>query len=450
MLTQPWINLKKAIEKGNAKRLVSLIEKISVSERARAFSRLDPETIRAMFLLLPSEYAGDLLEELPDEQAADLVELLPSRDAFEIVDSLSTTDQADILADMEDDKAEAILGEMSSEDAQKAREILQYPEDSAGGLMQTDYISFPEDSTIGEVLDDLQGNASTYSDFQTQYIYLTTLDGSLAGVIRLRDLIFSPRITRVRDLKIKDPLSVPVDMILDDMVQIFEDHKFLGLPVVDGAQKLVGVVRRKNILEAYDDKNTDTYLKASGIVGGEELRSMPLRERSKRRLSWLSINIILNIIAASVIAFFQETLSEVIALAVFLPIISDMSGCSGNQAVAVSIRELTLGLVKPHELGRVLLKELGVGLINGLILGLLLGAAAWLWKGNVLFGLVVGGALAVNTIVAVSLGGLIPLFLQRSGKDPALASGPILTTVTDMCGFLLALGFATMSLSYLN
>ncbi len=176
---------------------------------------------------------------------------------------------------------------------------------------------------------------------------------------------------------------------------------------------------------------------------------MPLYLRSRRRLSWLSINILLNVIAASLIALYQDTLARVIALAVFLPIISDMSGCSGSQAVAVSIRELTLGLVRPTELVRVLFKEMALGLVNGLALGILISAVAILWKGNPWLGLVVGGALMVNTIVAVCLGGLIPLVLKRFNMDPALASGPILTTVTDMCGFFLVLSMATFLLPML-
>ena len=190
-------------------------------------------------------------------------------------------------------------------------------------------------------------------------------------------------------------------------------------------------------------------MESSGIVGGEELRSMSLWRRSSRRLSWLSVNILLNIVAASVIAFYQDTLAAVIALAVFLPIISDRSGCSGNQAVAVSIRELTLGLLKPNELFRVLFKEAGIGLLNGSVLGALIGIVAWVWQGNPYLGLVVGGALAANTLLAVLIGGLVPLVLRRFGMDPALASGPILTTVTDMCGFFLVLSLASSLLSYL-
>jgi magnesium transporter len=166
-------------------------------------------------------------------------------------------------------------------------------------------------------------------------------------------------------------------------------------------------------------------------------------------LSWLSINIVLNLIAATVIAAYQDTLAAAIMLAVFLPMISDMSGCSGNQAVAVSMRELTLGLVRPNELLRVLGKEASVGVINGIALGSLLGGLAFLWRGNPYLGFIVGTALAGNTVVAVSVGGLLPLVFKRLRLDPALVSGPVLTTITDMCGFFLVLSLATVMLSKL-
>jgi magnesium transporter len=177
---------------------------------------------------------------------------------------------------------------------------------------------------------------------------------------------------------------------------------------------------------------------------------MPFLLRSRRRLAWLTINIGLNLIAASVIAAYQETLSAVIALAIFLPIISDMSGCSGNQAVAVSIRELTLGLVRPGEILRVLGKEIAVGVTNGVVLGAVIAAIAWGWQANPWLGAVVGAALAVNTVVAVVVGGTLPLVLERLRVDPALASGPVLTTLTDMCGFFLVLSLATLALSRLT
>jgi magnesium transporter len=176
----------------------------------------------------------------------------------------------------------------------------------------------------------------------------------------------------------------------------------------------------------------------------DELRTMPVWYRSRRRLAWLSSNIVLNIIAASVISAYEETLMAVIAIAVFLPMVSDMSGCSGNQAVGVSMRELALGLTKPTDLFYVLKKEFSVGIINGVILGIMVGIVAWLWKDNAVLGLVIGLALSVNTVLAVAIGGTVPLILKGFGIDPAVASGPLLTTITDMAGFFLVLSLATL------
>ena len=170
---------------------------------------------------------------------------------------------------------------------------------------------------------------------------------------------------------------------------------------------------------------------------------MPTLLRSRRRLTWLSSNIVLNIIAASVISAYEETLTAVIAIAGFLPMVSDMSGCSGNQAVGVSMRELSLGLTRPADLFHVLRKELGVGIINGIVLGVLIGLVAWVWKDNAYLGLVIGLALSLNTLIAVSIGGTVPLVLKRFGVDPAVASGPLLTTVTDMAGFFSVLSLAS-------
>jgi magnesium transporter len=272
---------------------------------------------------------------------------------------------------------------------------------------------------------------------------------TLLGVLPVRNLLFARREQKATEIMIPNPTKVrPYDTILD-LESIFEEHNYLGLPVVNKDGQLIGIIDRESTTEALQESATEDLLKFQGLMGKEELRSMPLKVRSGRRLSWLSINIVLNLISASIIAMHQDTLQAVIALAVFLPIISDMSGCSGNQAVAVSMRELSLDLVSPKEFGRVFIKESSVGMINGACLGLLVGSLAWLWKGNVVLGLVVGSALALNTVVAVCVGGLVPLALKACRQDPALASGPILTTVTDMCGFLLILGLASLCLPYL-
>lgn len=448
--SHPWVALEELIKAGNAKQLNEFLDGISPAETARAVSRLAEEERINLLVLLSPEDAAEVLHDLPDEQAADMIEDISPEEAAAIIAQMPGDEQADILADIDTVDAEAILNAMSPREAEKTRQLLQYAEDTAGGIMSTKYLAYPEMMTVGEVLDDLQIHNEAYSDYEVQYAYIISAEGRLRGVLPMRDLLLANRSKPAGSIMRSDPIRVRDDAPLEELIQLFEEHAYLGVPVTDKSGRLAGIVTRAGVMEASGHRAENSYLKASGIVGGEEFRSMPLAHRSFRRLSWLSINIVLNVIAASVIAFYQETLSAVIALAVFLPIISDMSGCSGNQAVAVSIRELTLGLIKPYEVARVFFKEVGVGLANGLVLGILLGAVAVFWKGNPYLGLVVGGALATNTVVAVCLGGVVPLFLKWIRMDPALASGPILTTVTDMCGFFFALSFATAVLPLLS
>jgi len=273
--------------------------------------------------------------------------------------------------------------------------------------------------------------------------------GHLVGVVPLNRLVLASRAQTLAQIMLP-ALYIEDTSPQETVVEFFENHDFLGVPVIDDRRRLVGVITRSAIEEAISERAEADLMKTQGVVGGDEIRSMPTSLRARRRLSWLSINIVLNTIAASVIALYEETLSAVIALAVFLPIVSDMSGCSGNQAVAVSLRELTLGYVKPFELLRVLFKELSIGVINGIALGILLGTVAWLWKGNVVLGAVVGSALALNTMLAVSIGGTVPLILKHLSIDPAVASSPILTTLTDMFGFFLVLSFASLMLTQLT
>jgi magnesium transporter len=375
-----------------------------------------------------------------------MVAQLTSEQAAPIVNELPRQLQVNLLRRMKKNRASEILHAIKPHKVKKLERLMRYPENTAGGLMITEYLSYTEDMRVREVLDDLREHGETYSDFDIQYAYVVSETGHLSGVLRLRDLLMAPRDRVLSETMIKSPLHVNINASLRDLKDFFRQYTFIGAPVTDDEGKLVGVIRSSSVREAANRQNNQLFLKFAGIVGGEESRSMSLFKRSSRRLSWLSINIVLNIIAASVIALYQDTLEKAIVLAVFLPIISDMSGCSGNQAVAVSIRELTLGLVRPRELFRVLAKESAVGMINGLALGILLGGAAVLWKGNPWLGLVVGVSLAANTLVAVSFGGLVPLILRGMRTDPALASGPLLTTVTDMCGFFFVLSFASIML----
>jgi len=445
-MRDPWTELSKMLaESGSASDIEAFLDSLGPAATLHTVFSLDIEDQRALLSALTPHRAASLVDELPDGHVADLIEDMAIADAAPIVEEMASDQRADVLSELDSEDAEALIAELDEEDASEVRELISYGPDQAGGLMMTEFASYPMATSVRDVVDDLTGDVVDYQLLTVHYIYVVVKAKKLKGVIRLRDLVFANPDKRIGDFA-TPALTVAPDTSLSDLAAFFDEHDIAAVPVVDSRNYLLGIVRRRALLEAISEKAEADHLKAAGIIGGDELRSMPVMVRSRRRLAWLSINIGLNILAASIIAVYEDTLTAVIALAVFLPIVSDMSGCSGNQAVAVSMRELTLGAALPKDVFRVWRKEAVVGLINGLALGMLLGAAAWAWKGNPILGLVVGGALAANTIIAVSIGGTVPLILRRLKLDPAVASGPLLTTVTDMCGFFLLLSLATLTL----
>ena len=446
---RPWKHLAGLIAAEDAGAVRTFVAALEPIDTVRAVAQLSDDDRARLFAILSPEEAADVLEHIPEELAGPALEVIEPVQAARILEELSSANQADLLGELDAEDAETILAEMAPAEARGLRELVAYDEDSAGGLMVREVSRVRAGSTVAEVVRYLQAQAEEASH-HGHVVYVEDGTRRLLGAVDLRDLLLSPPQRPVDALMTRDPATVRDGALLAELVPFFEQEHVYGVPVVDAGGVLVGLLRRAAVEEAMAEHSEEDYRLSQGILGGEELRSMPLLLRSRRRLSWLTINIALNLVAASVIALHQDTLQAVIALSVFLPIISDMSGCSGNQAVAVSIRELTLGAVRPADVWRVLQAEIKVGLVNGSALGLMIGAAAFLWKGNAWLGLVVGAALAVNTVVAVAIGASIPLLLKRAGRDPALASGPILTTVTDTTGFFLVLTAAALSLEHLG
>ena len=438
------------IQQNDSEALTVLIDSLSSKEIVHLIGHINRNDQIKILTLLSPEDAAEVMEDIPEAQAVNIIGDLETGDAAAILNEMESDEQADLIQELDEEDAKAILNQMDPEEAEDVKKLLTYEYDTAGGLMRTEYLAFPENFTVGDVTDNLRKDAEKYKDYALKYIFVISSRGKIKGVLKMQDMLLATPEIRLSQIVVKDIAVVHHNASLGALTDFFNSHDLFGVPVVNDYQTLIGVVLRRDILEAESERITQEHLETQGIVGGDELRTMPVLLRARRRLSWLSVNIFLNIIAASVIAYHQDVLSSVIALAIFLPIISDMSGCSGNQAVAVSMRELSLGVVKPGEVLRVWWQEISVGLINGLILGLLIGTAALFWKGNIYLGLVVGSALAINTVIAVSIGGTVPLLLKGFNIDPALASGPILTTITDMIGFFLALSFAALAIGQLG
>lgn len=434
--------LRQMLATGDADGLAAELDPLTLSEALREILQLTAEERDQVLSLVPAELAAELIEEAPNELAVELVERLQAVKAAEIIDELDSDVQADVIGELEQDDADAILAEMDADDAADVRRLVEYDDDTAGGLMVAEAFTFRETETVGAVLRRLASDEEDFERYRGQHPYIIDAEGRPIGVVSLRNLLTAKRSARLTEIMVP-PVTVEVTTHLDDLRDVFDEYPFLGMPVVEADGTLVGVVSRSAVDTAALERSEAESLKRQGVVI-DELRSMPLGLRSRRRLAWLSANIVLNIVAASVISAYEDVLAAVIAIAIFLPMVSDMSGCSGNQAVAVTMRELSLGLVRPIDAVRVWYKEVSIGLINGAVLGLLIGIVAWIWKGNPYLGLVIGLALGINTILAVSIGGVVPLLLKRLGQDPAAASGPLLTTVTDMAGFFLVLSLASL------
>ena len=433
--------LLEAVEAADEQQVADIVEASTSQEMLRQASLMKADERDQLMSIMTPVAAAELIEEAPSGLAASMIQGLDSSVAAKIMEELSSDTQADIVNDLNKEDAEAILAVMDAETAEDVRKLSQYEPDTAGGLMELEAFTFTTKETVGAVLRRMLAGDEEYERYRGQHPYILDESGRLVGVVSLRGLLRNRRAVVLADI-MKPVISVTTETSQDELVTLFDENPFLGVPVVDDQGILLGIVSRTELAEAELERAEQQSLSRQKI--GDELRSMPIMLRSRRRLAWLSSNIVLNIIAASVISAYEETLAAVIAIAVFLPMVSDMSGCSGNQAVGVSMRELALGLTRPADLFHVLRKELSVGIINGIILGILIGIVAWIWKDNAYLGLVIGLALSVNTLIAVSIGGTVPLILKSFAIDPAVASGPLLTTVTDMAGFFLVLSLASM------
>ncbi len=439
--------LRELLAQGEADALADFVDTLEAADVRRSMAHLSEEDQARIVSLLDPEDAADLIDDLPDEHAADVLEDIPPIQAAAIVEELDSGDRADVLGEMEDEDAQAILDALPIEEAEEARQLLAYPEDTAGGVMIKEFVAYTAGTTVGEVLEDLQRRRDEYSHYDVRYFYVVDASGALKGVLRLRDLILSPPDRPIEDVMIREPDVARTDMPLTTLQQAFEVHSYSALPVVDPRGQLLGVVIEKEVAGAARKNANRTLLKLAGILGGEELRSMELSARVWGRLRWLIIIMGLSLVSASVIKFFETTLERAIGLAMFLPIVSNMIGCSGNQAVALSMREMALGVVNPWDLTYVLFKEVAVGVVNGIVLGALLSVIGTFATGDYRLGIIVGIALSANTVVSVTLGGTLPLMLKRINIDPATASSPMLTTVLDFGGFFLVLGLASLMLS---
>lgn len=406
--------------------------------------RLTPEERLDLLNHLPREAAAAALAELYEDQFEEITEGLPTERLVELVGELEHDDAADILGEIHEERREELLEALPNEISDPIEELLSYPEDTAGGIMNDRFITLSRKDSVKECLAHLREQKDR-SRVDITYLYVIDEESRLVGVVPLRELVFSKPDGHIEEVMNRQVQFLRVDDDQEEVARRFDDYGYMALPVLDKAGKLVGVVDANDAFDVAQEEATEDMQLMVGL-SGEERFSTPWKTSLRRRLPWLYINLATAFLAAIVVGFFEETIAKWTALAVFLPIIAGQGGNAGMQTLTVIIRDMALGELEPGDGKRALFKEASLGIIHGVAIGVVVGLIGWVWKSSPELGLVAGAAMLLNLLAAALSGVLIPFGLKALKIDPALASSILLTTVTDVAGFFFFLSLGALAM----
>ena len=426
--------------------LLPQLSELHSADRGAVFEELSAEERRALLQFFGTAEQANILQELDEQGAAELAMTMPSGDLADVLDEMSPDVAADILGDMPQEAATSTLSQM--EEADEVRPLLSYPDDTAGGLMSTDFLAFSLKTSAQAVIDKLRTDA-TDAD-APYYLYITDDSARLSGIVGLRSLIVaSPSATMAELMQVK-VISVPVDADQELVANLMKKYRLALLPVLDNDGRMLGVIHSDDIVYVLEEEATEDMLRLANVSDTDLEVWSPIGKSVSRRLPWLYINLMTAFLAASVVNFFESTISKVAILAVFQGIVAGQGGNAGTQTLALIVRGIALGEVEFRDVGRVLGREVIIGALHGIAVGVAVALCAWAWKGIPFLGVIVGLAMLGNMVAAGVAGTVIPLSLRALKLDPALASAVLVTTVTDCVGFGLFLGLATMFMSHLQ
>jgi magnesium transporter len=385
-----------------------------------------------------------IISELGAEHISEFFAIVPETVLFEALRQLQPDDLTDTLAALSPERQEIILNKLGTARRQETSKLLGYAPDTAGGIMNTDFVALPETMLVEEAINQLRQQTST----ETFYVYVIDKNERLVGVVSFRDLVVSAPAKSLAEIMKKDPVSVEATTNQAEVADIIARYDLLSLPVVDTNYRLIGRVTVDDAIDVIEEEATqDIYRLAS--LSAEEHVSTPILTAASRRAPWLLINLGTALLAAGVVAYFQDTISQYVVLAAMMPIVAGMGGNAGTQSLAVVVRALALGEIDWTVGARVILKEVGIGVLNGGLNGFVMAIIAWAWYRNLALAALMFVAMIVNLVIAGLFGALVPLVLGKLRQDPALGSSIFVTTATDVGGFLVFLGLASIFIKIL-
>ncbi|MCI0465155.1 MAG: magnesium transporter [Gemmataceae bacterium] len=412
---------------------------------ARALEGLEPEQAAQVLDELPAGVTGPVIERLTPHAAGTILGRMGPERTHQLLAAITAKQAAAVLQHLEAAHREAVLAHLPEVEASRLRALVQYPPETAGGMMEPQVASLAIDLTVQEAIAALR----RMPEETLYYLYVTDRDGRLLGVLTMRRLLLAGPQEPIERLVQRQIVTVPATMDREEVAALMRQRRLLALPVVDGEGRLLGVVKHDEVLDTVQEEAFEDLQKMVG-AGGDESISSPLAMVSRRRLPWLCVNLLTAFAAAAVISLFEPLFAQITALAVLLPIVSALGGNGGAQTLAVVMRGLALREIMPGAVRWLLYKEVLAGALNGLVVAVLAGLLVLAWSRNGGLALVIGLAMVVNMVTAGLAGAAVPLALKALGRDPAQSSQIFLTTITDIVGFTSFLGFATLFLALLT
>ena len=437
-------NLKtvnRALASGALSEVRQVLNNLPGAEAAHLLESSPPREREILWQLLNQEQETEVLQYLGEEVRVELLRDLPTEELVELIEDLDTDDLADLLQELPEQVTSRVLAGLDAQNRERLEQVMNYPEDTAGGLMNTDVITVRPEITFSVV----QRYLRRLGDIPktTDNLLVVNRKNQFVGVLPLTRVLISDPGTSVREAMITDVEAIPATQDAHEVAKLFERLDLVTAPVVDDNGMLVGRITIDDVVDVIMEEAEHSLMGMAGLDEDEDTFGS-VWHTVRRRALWLGINLLTALAASAVISLFEDTLEKVVALAVLMPIVASMGGIAGSQTLTLVIRAMALGQVQAGNTRYLLTKELAVGALNGLLWALVIGATAALWFDDPSLGVIIGCAMILNLVVAAGAGAMIPMAMKRMGIDPALAGSVVLTTVTDIVGFMAFLGLATL------
>ena len=427
-----------AVDREDRDALMVEMEPLHAADIADLLEQINSYDRRRLILLYGEDFDGEILTELDDSIREEVIAVLNPHVLAEAVRELESDDVVDLVEDLEQEAQQAILGSLEDADRIAVEQSLSYPEFSAGRLMQREVVMGPEHWTVGQAIDYMRESQDLPDDFY--HMVLVNPKMHPIGHVTLGRILGAPRGTRLIDLVEEEFRTFEVLESETDVAYAFNQYHMISAPVVDADGRLIGVITIDDAMNVLDEEHEEDIMRLAGV--GEGSLADRVLDTVRQRIPWLAVNLVTAILASLVIAQFEATISQFVALAVLMPIVASMGGNAGTQSLTVAVRSIATRDLTGANVFRVIRREVLVGLVNGIVFAVVMGVVGIVWFGSPALGGVIAAAMVINLVIAGLAGIGIPVVLERLGVDPALASGAFVTTVTDVVGFFAFLGLA--------